>query len=940
MAGTRFTVTFESDTAGVDGTLRRVGEEVPRLAGLAVQRQAADIARLAGHVERLRRTVERPAPRLMPGRPESGESDVVGSALGVMSRGSQAAYGLSTLARRQSEFLRQFHQVVSLQTGAWDLFKGAGAVVTQSHHGGGGILGGLARAAKGLADIGGAAAEEVGRGAEAVGSTASKVIRAGGGVVSKVVSLPAVRIGLRVADHASPIYDAWSLYRIARSPAIKGTLNKVATVADATISGIGTGISAGFASGELVDPAGGGIPGAIIGGTALGLAGLGVGLKAAMRTPPRASGAAGRSGGDFRTQWLGHLDDLVAQTRRGTRRARETARSELSYLSEVVKHNGRQLAGALTEPFTRPLANSIHTAGTLSRGNVAAVINQFRQLSPQMRQVTATALRDQVATMEAHRQVLKGTTRALVASINSEWPSIEPASQRAVTSAIMHMSSRMADGRRVLNPDAAKLADGIRSAMQGPFGGIVQDFGHVVSGLVSSVNSGTSAVSHVSYSTAGSHASSPPRTYRRQARKFFRALHLDGSSPFSSFHRGGLVPSLVSPGERIVHRDHEWIVPGARTAADNVLAMLPFGAAVLTDHGQSLMAAGIGLDAALAHQLPHFARGGRAGDHHRHGDHHSTGGASFGYTVRVHLGQLVHTTRTAGGAKQLARAMRELRRALGDTEDVSYGRLQRLGGSVRRQVAELRRGGRRRLQVKRLSDDLNAIEHEMDRRIQQISAQAQHVFDSSRSTPDQISRALGSQHGRRTGLYQALDRARSRHDRNSARRIRREIAQGRRAYQRAVAAQQAADHQRQYDQADAGLALDDLALSANPDDPAARNRKLQDLQSYRSLLSGDLARAQRANDYAAITDLAARLQDVGASIRDLTDATQQQQELAQQRMDLDRELADNQRRMLAVAESQPNVLLGGLIAAINGGIGGRVGLGFQTPGFAGQGARY
>jgi len=78
------------------------------------------------------------------------------------------------------------------------------------------------------------------------------------------------------------------------------------------------------------------------------------------------------------------------------------------------------------------------------------------------------------------------------------------------------------------------------------------------------------------------------------------------------FANGGLVPALVSSGEQVIHQGRAMTVPGARVAADNVLAMLPHGAAVITDHGQHLMAAGHTMDEALSMQMPHFATGGWA----------------------------------------------------------------------------------------------------------------------------------------------------------------------------------------------------------------------------------------------------------------------------------------------------------------------------------------
>lgn len=73
---------------------------------------------------------------------------------------------------------------------------------------------------------------------------------------------------------------------------------------------------------------------------------------------------------------------------------------------------------------------------------------------------------------------------------------------------------------------------------------------------------------------------------------------------------GGLIPAAVSPGELVTYGDAAWTVPGARTAADSVHALLPAGAAVWTDSGQAMLAQGMDPRDVLASQLPHFAKGG------------------------------------------------------------------------------------------------------------------------------------------------------------------------------------------------------------------------------------------------------------------------------------------------------------------------------------------
>jgi hypothetical protein len=55
---------------------------------------------------------------------------------------------------------------------------------------------------------------------------------------------------------------------------------------------------------------------------------------------------------------------------------------------------------------------------------------------------------------------------------------------------------------------------------------------------------------------------------------------------------------------------------------------------------------------------------------------------------------------------------------------------------------------------------------------------------------------------------------------------------------------------------------------------------------------------------------------------------------------LQQEVTANQRKLMALASSQPNQMVNALIEVLSGGIGAKVGLGVQTPGFAGHGVRY
>ncbi len=80
-----------------------------------------------------------------------------------------------------------------------------------------------------------------------------------------------------------------------------------------------------------------------------------------------------------------------------------------------------------------------------------------------------------------------------------------------------------------------------------------------------------------------------------------------------TYAEGGLVPILASGGEMIVDQGRTMMVPGPSDRDGTLLHVRP-GAAVITGHGQQLMSGGASLEQTLAHQLPHFALGGRVPD--------------------------------------------------------------------------------------------------------------------------------------------------------------------------------------------------------------------------------------------------------------------------------------------------------------------------------------
>jgi TP901 family phage tail tape measure protein len=73
---------------------------------------------------------------------------------------------------------------------------------------------------------------------------------------------------------------------------------------------------------------------------------------------------------------------------------------------------------------------------------------------------------------------------------------------------------------------------------------------------------------------------------------------------------GGLVPIMAAGGEMLVHQGRAMVIPGD-PRSDSTPMLVPSGSAVITGHGQGLMAGGASLNETLRYQLPHFQTGGR-----------------------------------------------------------------------------------------------------------------------------------------------------------------------------------------------------------------------------------------------------------------------------------------------------------------------------------------
>jgi hypothetical protein len=101
-----------------------------------------------------------------------------------------------------------------------------------------------------------------------------------------------------------------------------------------------------------------------------------------------------------------------------------------------------------------------------------------------------------------------------------------------------------------------------------------------------------------------------------------------------------------------------------------------------------------------------------------------------------------------------------------------------------------------------------------------------------------------------------------------------------------------------------------------------------------------LAAAGRTADPRDDTAAAQGLRAALDALNGLTQATAAANALAEQDRAIRQEQVANQRRIIQLASQQPHAIIRALVAAVDGGIGGPVGLGYQTVGYAGATAQY
>ena len=88
------------------------------------------------------------------------------------------------------------------------------------------------------------------------------------------------------------------------------------------------------------------------------------------------------------------------------------------------------------------------------------------------------------------------------------------------------------------------------------------------------------------------------------------------------------------------------------------------------------------------------------------------------------------------------------------------------------------------------------------------------------------------------------------------------------------------------------------------------------------------------------TPLTRRVLTVAQAVRRTRQAQDARDAITAELAELVRQQVENQKLIIRLTEQQGPQLVAAVVAAVNGDIGGKVGLGFSTPGYAGAGVRY
>jgi len=301
----------------------------------------------------------------------------------------------------------------------------------------------------------------------------------------------------------------------------------------------------------------------------------------------------------------GHaLSTFVAQMRSGTgtggqvRKVFEQVAAAVGETAKALGPAAKGLAQAFG-PAARVAATAIRGMTQTIRGIVGVVKGVVSVATHLIRGDFAGAWRAVKGIVRSALSGLGGLVKTLMAPVYTFAAS---AVRRAVR-AVGGLGGGIVGAIRGAIGAVAGAARAVGSAIYGAFRSTVSRitslFRSVFNGVKSIISSIKSAISDVTNLPG-----------LKQLKDAAGVLGLRKGGIVGRYQGGGMVPAMVSPGEMIIHQGRAGIVPGQPVAADNVGMMLPVGAAVITGHGQQLLAAGASVSETVARQAPHFAAGG------------------------------------------------------------------------------------------------------------------------------------------------------------------------------------------------------------------------------------------------------------------------------------------------------------------------------------------
>jgi len=360
---------------------------------------------------------------------------------------------------------------------------------------------------------------------------------------------------------------------------------------------------------------------------------------------------------------LGVLRDEVTQARKSGDVTASISKRQGAVLAQLAQARGQQLARQATASFTAgfgqirgakyqsaaafrnllpdlapmtaemrsrggkamvALAAGLERSGRLPKGSTDKVI---RQLTGRYGDLVPSLARDGMLSMRGFDNAIKRsrviqTARGQIADIKRTWSDAPRVAritstnaQRVFSGQIAFLRAKVAGTQGAMKGDAERQLGalvqtarryGVLAKEQGAIGW--RDYGRQMNQVFSNLRSGATDVftsvtrlaqvaGAQALNSMGGGGGGPRGTGRRRGGRVFRA--------------GGLVDVMLSPGEEVMHGGGSWMVPGPRTAADTVHAQVPSGAAVITGHGQQMMAQGATVNDAIREQMPHFRAGGK-----------------------------------------------------------------------------------------------------------------------------------------------------------------------------------------------------------------------------------------------------------------------------------------------------------------------------------------